>query len=85
MNQVNRKFEPLNNVFCCPKMYNGLIFGSSLKLINEQALKMGYVFCDYFEKQELKLNQVYLINDETGELEGEPFKFCPYCGTNINV
>jgi hypothetical protein len=45
--------------------------------IQESKIQMGY------DPRPLKLYEVYIWNEEFGEIVGEPFKFCPWCGAQL--
>lgn len=45
--------------------------------IQESIVKNG------FDPRPLKLNEVYIWDEEFGEIRGEPFKFCPWCGAKL--
>ena len=36
------------------------------------------------ELRPLKLHEVYIWDEEFGEIRGEPFKFCPFCGAKLS-
>lgn len=76
--------------FCCSKLKVVIEYGSTLGLITENNLNHNKKYRTFgtelytTQNHELKIGQVWLINDELGEFEGEPFKYCPFCGKSFN-
>ena len=47
------------------------------KKIQKHSLHMGEL------GRPLKLDEIYLYDEEYKQIQGEPFKFCPWCGAKV--
>lgn len=75
--------------FCCENMKNGWLSSCMLE-IDEDDIKnpsnhqnTTYHMDDNPEYRKVNVGELYLYNDEMSQIEGEPFRFCPWCGFDL--
>lgn len=66
-----------------------LEYGSTLHQVTKENLDFNKEYRQYNHAfwtttaNDIKVGQIWLINDEDGEFEGDPFKVCPWCKEEI--
>ena len=69
--------------FCCEAMKEGWLSGCVLEIDQddlddpkEHQLATYHMEGEY---RDVKLEELYLYDDEMSQIEGQPFKYCPWC------
>jgi len=73
--------------FCCSELER-MAIRDCLIWIRDEELKQPHKLQDFTIRmgeipREIKLNEIYLFNQEFHQLAGDPFSFCPYCGIKL--
>ena len=75
--------------FCCEDMKEGWLSSCILEIDEEDLTHPEYhqnfMYHNDMDYKTVKIGELYLYDDEMSQIEGEPFKFCPWCGSNEMV
>ena len=74
--------------YCCDDLRDMLYGSDCLYRMTMDEVKNPRRIQDYsvnmdYEIKKVKLNEIYLYDEEYSQINGKPFSFCPYCGKNL--